>query len=232
MRFTLAGPLPPQRLFHRQHFDPDPAIAGGCCGAPCGGGMRCRRCPHRFSNGVPRPSQAMPQPGADDTGGADVAASTVASRPGLGRHSGGAPCLTFIRQSVWLRTRGAVRSALSDVPNMKCAGFFLAPLTVALPAGGQTPITSSDSQSTVVDRGPFWRTWAQTTRPDQPGDRRHHRTDRRPIHGTRLLHALLVQRPMAALPGAHRTHAQRSRGRAGPASGLVPPNVNTPGAIT
>ena len=45
---------------------------------------------------------------------------------------------------------------------MKCAGLFLAPLAVALTAGGQTPITSSDSQSTVVDRGPFWRTWTAT----------------------------------------------------------------------
>ncbi len=45
---------------------------------------------------------------------------------------------------------------------MKCAGFFLVTLTVALTAGGQTPITSSDSQYTVVDRGPFWRALAAT----------------------------------------------------------------------
>ena len=47
---------------------------------------------------------------------------------------------------------------------MKRAVFFLVPLTVALTAGAQTPVTSSDSSYTVVERGPFWRTWAQTTR--------------------------------------------------------------------
>ena len=47
---------------------------------------------------------------------------------------------------------------------MKRAVFFLVPLTVALTVGAQTPVTSSDSSYTVVERGPFWRTWAQTTR--------------------------------------------------------------------
>ncbi len=47
---------------------------------------------------------------------------------------------------------------------MKRAVFFLVPLTVVLTVGAQTPVTSSDAPYTVVDRGSFWRTWAQTTR--------------------------------------------------------------------
>ena len=60
--------------------------------------------------------------------------------------------------------RGVNRLALLGALNMKRAAFFPVPLAVALTARAQTPANSSDSPYTVVDSGPFWRTWGRTTR--------------------------------------------------------------------